>query len=73
MIWLEHNYNEPEYELRRQSRRARDLRLAVRLDWKPESKIENYRWERQRFAGRLGEWPHFKPDTRRPVRASKSH
>jgi hypothetical protein len=66
LVWHEPNY--PEHEVVRYQRNR--LRAFPQLGWKREGRVEGDRARRQRWAGRLGEWPHWRPDTQRPKRAS---
>jgi hypothetical protein len=59
MTWMEHNYNEPEYEIVKYHKRR--LRRWTKLDYAREGKIESHKFRIQRFAGRLGEWPLWIP------------
>jgi hypothetical protein len=54
MVWLERNYNEPQYELIRW--RKPSLRSRARLDL-AGSKVEWDRETRLRFPGETGKWP----------------
>jgi hypothetical protein len=68
MVWLEHNYNEPVYELIKW--RAPSLKRMPRLG--PflirESRVDLDRERRQRFPGRTGHW--FGPRSRKAKRKS---
>ena len=57
MVWLEHNYNEPRYELVKWHQPS--LRDPPRLAWGPwrKAKVEDDRDSRQRFPGETGRWP----------------
>ena len=66
MVWLEHNYNEPKYELVKY-RSARGLRAWPRLIPCYETKVDNYLWKIRKFPGIMGYWPL----NRRPKRPKK--
>jgi hypothetical protein len=72
MVWPEHNYNWPKYELRRLRITYSSLRAGTRLHGKPGSKIERRREEHRRYVGRLGEQPHWRPDHRKRKRRRSS-
>lgn len=59
MVWLEHNYNEPKYELIKY-RRGRSLNPIPRMKWMPGPKMEDDRERRQRHPGVTGRWPWYK-------------
>jgi hypothetical protein len=63
MVWLHPSYSFPRHE--RQRLRHRPLRAATRLDEDRGSRVEDSLWARQRYAGRLGEWPGWRPDRHR--------
>jgi hypothetical protein len=63
MVWLERHHYHPEFEIARM--RMRSLRAYNRVERPAESRVEADRWNRRRFAGRLGEWPLYKPYGRR--------
>jgi len=61
MVWMERNYNDPRYSLIRWRKPA--LRTVPRMEWIREGKVEADRERRQRFPGKMGEWPR----NRKPV------
>ena len=69
MVWREHNYNEPKYELVKYRRRSLRRMPRTGLFYDNESKVENYLWRIQRFPGIMGQWPL----NRRPKRPKKNY
>lgn len=67
--WLERNYNEPKYELRRMTKRR--LRAHTRVGKRGDSKMDYHRWRHTCAAGKLGEWPVYKFGRRRQSRNTK--
>lgn len=63
MVWLDYNYHEPCYEIKKLGRPH--LRAYTRLDWIKENRIERHLWRRRAMAGRLGDWPNWRPDHQR--------
>lgn len=55
MVWLEHNYNEPRYELAKLEREMRRPRAYPRLEYcHPDGRVERDRERRQRSPMRHG-------------------
>lgn len=63
MEWLPGN-EDPKYELVKWRKPA--LRTVPRMEWCKVSKVEDDREMRQRFPGKMGEWPlNRKPKRKR--------
>ena len=63
MVWLDYNYGEPIYEIKKLVRPF--LRAETRVDRMSTSRIEFHSWRGARMAGRLGDWPLWRPDHRK--------